>query len=391
MSERRSLFGPDSTEPNSYPVSDISSSDTGLLVAHHPRTSPFRNGTEDLGSVTSAILFHRSKQYMITKPWMSRRQNGNALLVVKHNRSDVEELAKVYEEYRDGVNYGQKEWQMKFLQERGHPNIVACLDADRRIRTTPRHIFFFELCDGNLGQLIKYYKEKSKVFPTAFMWHAARSLFNGLAFIHLNGIIHGNICPDHVLLKWEEISTSRMSNYPSFKICDFSVSEDLNDPGSLQECRGSSKYTPPEYPQGGMEGDVWAMGACLYEMVLKQKIGQELPRVLVESERTYMTYREAVEAGHISSEDAEEAFHEFMASPEARKYGPVAPHMPKGNNIGPLDLHLADVIECCLKDRDGRPSANLVKRYLWPRGRAYMKRYWHILPLYFEEEPGLHP
>jgi serine/threonine protein kinase len=83
-------------------------------------------------------------------------------------------------------------------------------------------------------------------------------LVSALAYCHARGVFHRKLCPDKILI----------GPFPRVKLADFSGC-------CLSRCcrtRGHGAFTPPEElagaPYSAARADVWALGACLYQMVL---------------------------------------------------------------------------------------------------------------------------
>jgi serine/threonine protein kinase/phosphoribosylformylglycinamidine (FGAM) synthase-like amidotransferase family enzyme len=111
---------------------------------------------------------------------------------------------------------------------------------------------------GTLTGLIA--RDKKLAFQDA--WDKFRRMVEALCYVHRDGIVHGDIKPDNILLD--------SAGHP--RICDFGQARAL---GSRGHVLGTPYYMPPE--QARLEGlpdprwDVYALGAILFEMLTGTK------------------------------------------------------------------------------------------------------------------------
>lgn len=100
----------------------------------------------------------------------------------------------------------------------------------------------------------------TRPFPQA--WAEFRQLIEALCYVHRDGIVHGDIKPDNILLD--------AAGRP--RLCDFGQARGR---GTHGRALGTQFYMPPEQARGeGLpdpQWDVYAMGAILYEMLTGQK------------------------------------------------------------------------------------------------------------------------
>ena len=117
-----------------------------------------------------------------------------------------------------------------------------------------------ELCAG--GDLLSFVRRRKKLDEKL-----AKFLFKqtakGLAYCHRNRVLHRDIKLENLLIDEEG----------TVKICDFGVSQLLNDPTDLvkDQC-GTPAYMAPEVFQctnafSGQKADVWSLGVCLFAML----------------------------------------------------------------------------------------------------------------------------
>jgi len=90
------------------------------------------------------------------------------------------------------------------------------------------------------------------------VWNIARQVIQGLAYLHMNNVIHGDIKPQN-LLRDED---------GRVKIADFGISTIINDNEKLSDTAGTPAFMCPELCAGkrydGKMSDIYSLGATLY-------------------------------------------------------------------------------------------------------------------------------
>ncbi|CAM9447180.1 unnamed protein product, partial [Hapterophycus canaliculatus] len=91
------------------------------------------------------------------------------------------------------------------------------------------------------------------------VWYIMRQIVQGLSFLHLQNIIHGDIKPQNLLVGSDNVA----------KIADFGISKFVQGSNQrLQEQAGTPTFMSPELCCGegysGQLADVWALGATMY-------------------------------------------------------------------------------------------------------------------------------
>jgi len=141
----------------------------------------------------------------------------------------------------------------------GHPSIISMHD----FFVTPTYIFaIFELAEGELFTALN----KSVTFSEKRTRPVMRQLFDGVAFMHENNIVHRDLKLENVLC----INDKRVV------ISDFGFAKQLNPKQKLNELFGTPGYLAPETIRCQMienaegyslEVDNWALGVIMYTLL----------------------------------------------------------------------------------------------------------------------------
>lgn len=87
-------------------------------------------------------------------------------------------------------------------------------------------------------------------------------LFNALDYCHSNGVCHGDVKPENILVMSEDITNIRLADF-GYAINSSGVGLDSKHPGTAQ-------YRPPEMISGGRQTekvDLWSAGVSLFVMI----------------------------------------------------------------------------------------------------------------------------
>ena len=167
------------------------------------------------------------------------------------------------------------------------PELVSALHAEgavlRRLRG-PRFVeileehldadppyFVLELCPGGDLRALLDRAPGKRLAPDEVL-RLGRSVLEGVAFAHEEGIVHGDLKPENVLLdaKGEpKIGDLGLSRVQRRQLLDQVAPSILTEPGG--KVRGTLDYLAPEVRKGGEvtpASDVYALGVLLYEMLV---------------------------------------------------------------------------------------------------------------------------
>ena len=119
------------------------------------------------------------------------------------------------------------------------------------------HILILEFCETDLGHLL----QKKKKFSSSEILTIMEGLNKPFKYMHNNGIVHRDIKPDNILIKF--VDSSKTNYIP--KIGDYGISKEL-DNGKTGTTLGSGVYMAPEI--FGIEYDdkcdLFSIGVMIY-------------------------------------------------------------------------------------------------------------------------------
>lgn len=119
-------------------------------------------------------------------------------------------------------------------------------------------VIIMEYCSN--GNLKAYVKKHGKL-PIETFNKVARDLIDVIAYCHENKIAHRDIKPSNIMLD---------KDY-KIKICDFGISQDLQDK-YIKRRDGSLPFLPPEMfddvPYDPKKADIWSLGITFYYLAI---------------------------------------------------------------------------------------------------------------------------
>ena len=148
-----------------------------------------------------------------------------------------------------------------------HKNIVRVfhISVDKMINVEwTRQTIWMELCEQDL----KEFQKRNKILLPGVR-HVLKSILDGLAYIHDNGVIHRDLKEANVLLKKMSDSYSEpVLNY-NIKLGDFNISKHQENKRCMTntEKMGTESYRAPEVSElknekcmYGLSADIWSLG-----------------------------------------------------------------------------------------------------------------------------------
>lgn len=182
---------------------------------------------------------------------MFRAKSGSSEFLVKE--VDVENATK--------SEYSRIEARLNKLRKLKHKHIISFIGQEQTQKK-----LLIKMEGINWHTLSDQIKNVGK-FKEAQASRYVKQMLEGLAYLHVNGVVHGNIRCDNTLL--DDQNVVKLSGFE----VDQAVERKLSMP--LSTIGGEGSYRSPEEVEYGRveaKSDVWSMGCVLYEMLTGQMI-----------------------------------------------------------------------------------------------------------------------
>ncbi|KAG8981755.1 hypothetical protein FRB90_007034 [Tulasnella sp. 427] len=150
--------------------------------------------------------------------------------------------------------------EIKIWAQLSHPNVLQFLGYHLNQRMTTAWLISPYIANGNLAQFLKNVSMDSTL-RVSLLVDTAR----GLAYLHAQGICHGDIKPANILVTNERTAV----------IADFGLSQLVDTESGLtttKNIKGSYRYLSPELIEAEgsrhtLSSDVWAFGCVVMEIL----------------------------------------------------------------------------------------------------------------------------
>lgn len=174
-------------------------------------------------------------------------------------------IKQIHQQFLHNPRQLERYWrEAQLLATLQHPNILTIYDVVR-----PRGWLILELMRGNLQQSIQAGPMDLDVLRGVLICG-----LNALAFLHANGVIHGDVKPSNMLID----AQGRV------KLGDFGLARRAsNEQGSL--LKGTTKYMAPELVSNqfgpvGPASDLYSLGFAAYELMCGPQFESLFPGLL---------------------------------------------------------------------------------------------------------------
>ncbi len=174
-------------------------------------------------------------------------------------------IKQIHQQFLHDPRQLERYWrEAQLLATLQHPNILTIYDVVR-----PRGWLILELMRGNLQQSIQAGPMDLDVLRGVLICG-----LNALAFLHANGVIHGDVKPSNMLIDPQG----------RVKLGDFGLARRAsNEQGSL--LKGTTKYMAPELVSNqfgpvGPASDLYSLGFTAYELLCGPQFESLFPSLL---------------------------------------------------------------------------------------------------------------
>ncbi|OMJ84533.1 hypothetical protein SteCoe_14340 [Stentor coeruleus] len=144
--------------------------------------------------------------------------------------------------------------EYNILRELDHPNIIKIFEAFE----TPKNFYIvFENVTG--GTLLE--KSKKLGFEGEFSKYA-HELFSALNYMHKQGVIHCNLCPEYIVLSTDDDNAV-------LKIIGFTLAQKISDKKPIEINKIRIEFASPEVFNNEFttKSDIWSAGVVLYNIL----------------------------------------------------------------------------------------------------------------------------
>lgn len=156
----------------------------------------------------------------------------------------------------DKCHYAKAMNEIAILKTIENEHIIRLLEVFEDAKNQLNLVF--EYAPG--GDLLQLLHNKGKL-PENEAKVMFRDILEGLLYLHRNHVIHRDLKLDNILLGTNSV-----------KICDFGISRRVEPMEVVRDKSGTPAFLAPEVIAGagydGYGSDVWALGVCLYAMVV---------------------------------------------------------------------------------------------------------------------------
>jgi serine/threonine protein kinase len=152
------------------------------------------------------------------------------------------------------ANHSLRARELPILSSLTHPNVINIYDS---FEEAGIGYLILEYCPG--GTLMDLIKSKGPL-PTDELYRCCNEVANGLAYCHSQGISHGDIKPDNILL----------DSHRRCKLADFGLGRQVDSTVASTDFVGSLAFMAPEvltrHAFDPFVADIWSLGITFYWM-----------------------------------------------------------------------------------------------------------------------------
>ncbi|CAM9644716.1 unnamed protein product, partial [Scytosiphon promiscuus] len=200
---------------------------------------------------------------------LAKEKTSNTLYAVKIMNKDFLKKRQARKmERRTTFDVGKEETfmdsikrEIAIMKKVHHPNVLRLYEVMDDPKVNKLYLVLEYCKKGDLMNILNGDTRTVTCDPMndTDVWYIMRQIVQGLSFLHLQNIIHGDIKPQNLLVGSDNVA----------KIADFGISKFVQGSNQrLQEQAGTPTFMSPELCCGegysGQLADVWALGATMY-------------------------------------------------------------------------------------------------------------------------------
>ncbi|WUR02191.1 serine/threonine-protein kinase [Vairimorpha necatrix] len=235
---------------------------------------------------------HMEKYKFIEK--LGRGTHGTVYLLESPNKKDLV-CKSVIEKH---LKHAKRE--VSILSKLSHKRIIKLVEF---IQAKGSSFIILEYANrGTLETVISFFIQKNRKATDFLLWSVLSQVSEGLEYLHSKNIIHRDIKPSNILINSIEFNKDEILE---FKICDFSLSYQMEDEFVESSIVGTPFYMAPEIINKNKYNtsvDIWGLGVTLYELGTLNKPFQGETR----AELYKQIKKQQIKPGFIKDKDLED-------------------------------------------------------------------------------------
>src|SRR5581483_1711490 len=165
---------------------------------------------------------------------------------------------------------------------RAEGNVLRRLSGPRFVKILEEHFdsdppfFVLELCEGGDLRAVLDDQDRKRLPPSRVL-ALAKGILEGVSFAHEEGVVHGDLKPENVLLDAQgepKIADLGLSRARRRELLERQKALQASMGTEPSKVRGTFDYLAPEVRHGGEitpASDVYALGVLLYELLCGER------------------------------------------------------------------------------------------------------------------------
>ena len=194
--------------------------------------------------------------------WKTIKEGSNDFCLVYKMSKNCDDDKFVNKVIKEGI---------EVLKDINHPNILKLLD----IKEDPEYYFLiYEYCNGgNLYDFFENHKQETgQPLSEGIIQYIMKQLVDAVKYLHDKKIVHRNIIPKEILIKYDSEEALLNKNILKSKIflAGFDFSTHLKKGDMLDTYIGTKNYMAPEireFKSYDEKVDIWNLGIICYELL----------------------------------------------------------------------------------------------------------------------------
>ena len=159
---------------------------------------------------------------------------------------------------------------ISIIKEINHPNIVKLVEYKE---DSNYHYCIMEYCNGgDIGSYLTKRKENNKPISEEEVQYIMKQVVDAIKYLHEKKIVHRDIKPDNLLIKYDTEEDLKENNIlkAKIKLSGFEISSHIKEGGFLDLVAGTLHYIAPEidiqHKEYNEKVDIWSLGVTFTDL-----------------------------------------------------------------------------------------------------------------------------